>query len=48
MGRIGQIVADRVKGFGMKVIYYNRKKLSSDLEQGAKYYENVKFYDASL
>ena len=41
MGRIGQLVADSVKGFGMKVIYYNRKKLSLDLERGAKYYENV-------
>ena len=42
MGRIGRIVAKRAKGFGMKIIYYNRKKLSDDLEEGAKYYESVK------
>jgi glyoxylate reductase len=41
MGRIGQIVAERARGFGMKIIYYNRKKLSSDLEKNAKYFENV-------
>ncbi len=41
MGRIGRIVARRAKAFGMKIIYYNRKKLSNDLEEGAKYYESV-------
>ena len=41
MGRIGKIVAERAKGFGMKIIYYNRKKVSADLEAGAKYYENI-------
>ena len=41
MGRIGRIVAMRAKAFGMKIIYYNRKKLSDDLEEGAKYYESV-------
>ena len=41
MGRIGQIVAERARGFGMKIIYYNRKKLASDLEKNAKYFENV-------
>ena len=41
MGRIGRIVAKRAKGFGMKIIYYNRKKLSNDLEDGAIYYESV-------
>ena len=41
MGRIGKIVAERAKGFGMKIIYYNRKKVSTDLEAGAKYYENI-------
>ena len=42
MGRIGRIVAKRAKAFGMKIIYYNRKKLSDDLEEDAKYYESVK------
>ena len=41
MGRIGRIVAERAKGFDMKIIYYNRKKISADLEAGAKYYDNI-------
>jgi glyoxylate reductase len=41
MGRIGKIVAERAKGFGMKIIYYNRKKLPTDMETGAKYYESI-------
>jgi glyoxylate reductase len=41
MGRIGRIVAERAKGFDMKIIYYNRKKISADLEAGAKYYDSV-------
>tara|TARA_B100000965_G_C19493460_1_gene714103 strand:+ start:151 stop:1122 length:972 start_codon:yes stop_codon:yes gene_type:complete len=41
MGRIGRIVAKRARGFGMKIIYYNRNKLSDDLENGAKYYNSV-------
>ena len=41
MGRIGRIVAKRAKGFGMKIIYYNRNKLSDELEDGAKYYESI-------
>ena len=41
MGRIGKIVSERAKGFGMKIIYYNRKKVSTDIEAGAKYYDSV-------
>lgn len=41
MGRIGRIVAKRAKGFGMKIIYCNRNKLSNEIEDGAKYYESV-------
>ena len=41
MGRIGRIVAKRSKGFGMKIIYCNRNKLSNEIEDGAKYYESV-------
>ncbi len=41
MGRIGRIVAKRAKGFGMKIIYYNRNKLSDELEDGAIYHESV-------
>ena len=25
----------------MKIIYYNRKKVSADIEAGAKYYESI-------
>ncbi len=41
MGRIGRIVAQSAKAFGMKIIYYNRNKLSEDLEDGAKYYSDL-------
>ena len=42
MGRIGRMAAKCAKTFGMKIIYYNRNKLSDDLEDGAKYYSDVK------
>ena len=42
MGRIGRMAAKCAKAFGMKIIYYNRNKLSEDLEDGAKYYSDVK------
>ena len=42
MGRIGRIAAKYAKAFGMKIIYYNRNKLSNDLEDGASYYSDVK------
>jgi hydroxypyruvate reductase len=41
MGRIGQAVADRARGFGMKVLYCNRKRLPPELEKGATYYSNL-------
>ncbi|MDA7577151.1 D-glycerate dehydrogenase [Candidatus Pelagibacter sp.] len=42
MGRIGRMAAKCAKAFGMKIIYYNRNKLSEDLEDGAKYYLDIK------
>ena len=36
-----RIVAKRAKGFGMKIIYHNRNKLSDKLEDGAKYYNTL-------
>ena len=42
MGRIGQIVAERARAFKMKVIYFNRNKLSKDLEKDAAYYSDLK------
>ncbi len=39
MGRIGQAVAKRAKGFGMKILYHNRNRVSEDIERelSAKY-----------
>lgn len=42
MGRIGRAIAARARGFGMKIHYHNRKKLTADLEQGAIYHNNIK------
>jgi len=33
MGRIGQAVARRALGFGMKIIYHNRKRLPEEIEK---------------
>lgn len=41
MGRIGQAVARRARGFDMKVVYHNRSRLPADLEAGAAYYEKL-------
>lgn len=42
MGRIGQVLAERAKSFGMKIHYHNRNKLSPSLEKGAIYHESLK------
>ncbi len=42
MGRIGRMAAKSAKAFGMKIIYNNRNKLTDDLENGAKYYSDIK------
>jgi glyoxylate reductase len=41
MGRIGRMAANCAKAFGMKIIYYNRNKLSEELEDGAKYFSDI-------
>ncbi|MCK4939199.1 MAG: D-glycerate dehydrogenase [Rhodospirillaceae bacterium] len=41
MGRVGQVVANRARGFDMDIHYYNRTRLSPDLENGATYHETV-------
>ena len=41
MGRIGRMVSKCAKAFGMKIIYFNRNKLSEDLENGAKYFSDI-------
>lgn len=41
MGRVGQILAKRARGFDMKIHYYNRSRLSPELEAGAIYHDSV-------
>ncbi len=41
MGRVGQIMAKRARGFDMEIHYYNRNRLSPELELGATYHDSV-------
>lgn len=41
MGRIGQAVAHRARGFNMEIHYHNRKRLPPDREQGAHYHDST-------
>jgi lactate dehydrogenase-like 2-hydroxyacid dehydrogenase len=41
MGRIGQAVARRARGFDMQVLYHNRKRLPAGLEAGAEYVDSL-------
>ncbi len=41
MGRIGEAVARRARGFDMKIHYSKRQRLSVDQEQGAVYHETL-------
>jgi hydroxypyruvate reductase len=38
MGRIGQAVAQRARGFGMSILYNNRRRLPPEQEMGAQYF----------
>ncbi len=42
MGRIGRALADRARGFGMKILYCNTKRLTADLEKDATYFEDFR------
>jgi lactate dehydrogenase-like 2-hydroxyacid dehydrogenase len=42
MGRIGQAVARRARGFGMPVLYVNRAQLPPEQEQGARYFADFR------
>jgi len=41
MGRVGQVMAHRCRGFGMQVHYHNRSQLSAELEHGATYHKTI-------
>jgi len=41
MGRVGQVVADRARCFGMEIHYHNRSRLTPELEKGAIYHETL-------
>jgi lactate dehydrogenase-like 2-hydroxyacid dehydrogenase len=40
MGKVGQAVAQRARGFGMKIHYYNPSRLAATLEKDAIYHSN--------
>jgi lactate dehydrogenase-like 2-hydroxyacid dehydrogenase len=40
MGRIGQAMAQRARGFDMKIVYHARNRLPPELEKGATYFED--------
>jgi lactate dehydrogenase-like 2-hydroxyacid dehydrogenase len=41
MGRVGQVVARRARGFEMEIHYHNRRRLDPAAEAGAKYHESL-------
>lgn len=41
MGRVGQVVARRARGFDMEIHYTNRRRLDHEAEAGAIYHETV-------
>jgi lactate dehydrogenase-like 2-hydroxyacid dehydrogenase len=41
MGRVGQVIANRARGFGMEIHYHNRSRLDGDLEAGATFHADL-------
>ena len=41
MGRVGQVTAQRARGFDMAIHYHNRRRVPAEIEQGAVYHESV-------
>src|SRR5262249_43159615 len=41
MGKIGQAVAKRARGFDMEIHYHNRRRLTAAEEQGAVYHDTL-------
>ena len=44
MGRIGQAVARRARGFDMEILYHKRQRLPGEIEQGAIFHDNMKSF----
>jgi lactate dehydrogenase-like 2-hydroxyacid dehydrogenase len=42
MGRIGQAVAKRARGFDVKLLYHNRHPLPEEAAEGAEYFAHLK------
>lgn len=41
MGKVGQVMAKRGRGFDMKIHYHNRSRLSAELECGATFHDSL-------
>ncbi|MEO0428221.1 MAG: D-glycerate dehydrogenase [Pseudomonadota bacterium] len=41
MGRVGQVTAERARGFGMEIHYHNRRRLEPALEKGAVFHDTL-------
>ncbi|MBC04921.1 D-glycerate dehydrogenase [Thalassospira sp.] len=41
MGRVGQVAAERARGFGMEIHYHNRKPLPDHLAKGAVFHDTI-------
>jgi len=41
MGRVGQVAAERARGFGMTVHYHNRKPVAEHLAKGAVFHDTI-------
>lgn len=41
MGRVGQTMAKRARGFDMEIHYHNRRPLPAELEQGAVFHDDL-------
>ncbi len=41
MGRVGQVAAERARGFGMEIHYHNRKPLPDHLAKGAVFHDSI-------
>jgi lactate dehydrogenase-like 2-hydroxyacid dehydrogenase len=42
MGRIGQAVAQRARGFGMRILYHDLRRLSQERERGAVFHPDLR------